>query len=79
MTTGIPYLMLPRTLFSLNFDKIVVTKVSVDVVWTRINVVYPGSWWSLQLPGSWIFYEDRSEINASYFIRLVHDVRGGCW
>ena len=25
------------------------------------------------------YYEGRSEINASYFIMLAHDVRGGCW
>ena len=24
-------------------------------------------------------YEDHSESNASYFIILAHDVRGGCW
>jgi hypothetical protein len=24
-------------------------------------------------------YEGRSKINASYFIMLAHDVRGGCW
>jgi hypothetical protein len=35
MTTGIPCLMLPRTLFRLNFVKIVVTKGSVGVTWTR--------------------------------------------
>ena len=24
-------------------------------------------------------YEGRSEINASSFIMLAHDIRGGCW
>jgi len=24
-------------------------------------------------------YEGHSESNASYFIMLAHDVRGGCW
>jgi hypothetical protein len=26
-----------------------------------------------------LLYEGRSEINASCFIMLAHDVRGGCW